>query len=66
MKTPRAQYESPQHMGNNIATYYKISESTVTDSTSQNTVPDEFPPPKIFHRKFKNSRIPSYFKCKSD
>ena len=58
-------YESPTYKQNDLKTYYKISKLLI-EPTKENTIPEEFPPPRIEHRKFKNSRITSYFKCKPD
>ena len=45
-------YESPTYKQNKITKYYKILDPTLIDPTRQNTIPEEFPPPKILHRKF--------------
>ena len=60
-------FESPTYKKNKIGTYYDKTERTVRNSeTNKIAIPDNFKLPVIEHRKFKTSRITSYFKSKSD
>ena len=58
-------YESPTYKQTAIEKYYEISDPLI-ESTQSIRTPEEFPTPRIHHRKFKNSRITSYYKCKPD
>ena len=58
-------YESPIYKQKDIQTYYKTTKPLEV-STIEPKIPDEFQKKKIEHRKFKNSRITSFFKCKPD
>ena len=58
-------YESPTYKQADIEKYYK-STKPLENITTETKIPDEFQKKKIEHRKFKNSRITLFFKCKPD
>ena len=60
-------FESPTYKQNKLGTYYDKTERVVENSeTNKIAIPDNFKLPVIEHRKFKTSRITSFFKSKPD
>ena len=59
-------FERPTYTQPTIGSYYNFPESERNTKSNKTRNPEEFPQPRVEHRKTKNSRITTYFKLKPD